>query len=355
MNTLLKFDGPRLEELLERVQAELGSDVTIVEANRTRRGGVAGFFAKEWFEVVVDPGASLTLEGEESEKGETVDAAPFLAMASAVDDVRETRTPTAAESRAFELALASVQRSAGLTEGADPAPPVLEDSAPRHRQAAPSTPAPAPAPGRRDPVPAPATRRLRDLELPLLLAHLDEMVPAALLPTGASPTIAVVGDHHTVRGVAAALAVRLGLDDSDVIVASQEVDDELPVWLRLHTPADVAARSSRWRRSGSPRVIAVELVPGREGHAWAASMLEAIAADQVRLVAKSWQLTDQLAAKAAVLGGVDGLDLVEMAAAAEPELFLELDMPVLGIDGRPATAELWAALLYERRTDVDHR
>jgi hypothetical protein len=165
----------------------------------------------------------------------------------------------------------------------------------------------------------------------------------------------VVGDHHAVHAAASAIATRLGLDETDVIVASPQPQDELPVWLRLHTPDDVAARSSRWRRSSSPRVIAVELAPGREGHAWAAAMLEAIGADQVRLVAKAWQLTDQLAAKAAVLGGVDGLELVEMDAAAEPELFLELDLAVLGIDGRPATAELWAALLYERRTDVDRR
>src|SRR3954451_4415138 len=31
----------------------MGDDVTIVEANRLRRGGVAGFFAKERFEVFV--------------------------------------------------------------------------------------------------------------------------------------------------------------------------------------------------------------------------------------------------------------------------------------------------------------
>jgi hypothetical protein len=359
LNTLLKFDGPRLDELLERVQAELGSDVTIVEANRTRRGGVAGFFAREWFEVIVDPGsaparvagpagvaAAAEAPAAASEASSAAAEDPFLALAAAVDDVREP-AEVDADARAFELALAGIQRAASLAEAPveTPRTPAATPSAEVVASAAPTEPM----------VPPPATTRLRDLELPLLLAHLDTMVPAHLLPATSAPTIAVVGDHHTVRGVAAALAVRLGLDDSDVIVASPNVDEELPVWLRLHSPEDVVARASRWRRSTSPRVIAVELDPGREGHAWAASMLEAIAADQVRLVAKAWQLTDQLAAKAAVLGGVDGLDLVEMSAAAQPELFLELDLPVLGIDGRPATSELWAALLYERRNDGDHR
>jgi hypothetical protein len=46
-------------------------------------------------------------------------------------------------------------------------------------------------------------------------------------------------------------------------------------------------------------------------------------------------MTDQLAAKATALGGVDGFDLVEVDAAAEPELFLELDLDGAG-HRRPA-------------------
>lgn len=348
MNTLLKFDGPRLDALLEQVQRELGSEVAIVEANRTRRGGIGGFFAKEWFEVLVDPGVAPVVA-----PGTDVDGSfdPFLALASTVDDVRETSTPIAPAPDnvpAFELALAAAQRVAA-------APPVVAPVTGTIPAVVPTSPTPPTGSVSADRIAPPSTRRLRDLDLPSLLGHLDEMVPPMLVPAGTAPTVAVVGDHHSVHGVAAGLAVRLGLDETDVIVASPEIQEGMPVWLRLHTPDDVVARSARWRRSTSPRVVAVELAPGREGHAWAASMLEAIGADQVRLVAKAWQLTDQLAAKAAVLGGIDGLDLVEMDAAAEPELFLELDLDVLGIDGRPATAELWAALLYERRHDGPHQ
>jgi len=50
----LRFEGGELEELLERVRAEVGPDARIVAANRIRQGGVAGFFAREGYEVVVD-------------------------------------------------------------------------------------------------------------------------------------------------------------------------------------------------------------------------------------------------------------------------------------------------------------
>ena len=54
MASQLQFEGPVLEDLLERVRAEVGPDARIVAANRVRKGGVGGFFAKEGFEVVVD-------------------------------------------------------------------------------------------------------------------------------------------------------------------------------------------------------------------------------------------------------------------------------------------------------------
>ena len=52
-----QFEGPVLEDLLERVRAEVGPDARIVAANRVRKGGVGGFFARQAFEVLVEPGA----------------------------------------------------------------------------------------------------------------------------------------------------------------------------------------------------------------------------------------------------------------------------------------------------------
>jgi len=62
----LRFEGGELEELLERVRTEVGPEARIVAANRIRQGGVAGFFAKEGFEVVVDLADS---EGGEARNG----------------------------------------------------------------------------------------------------------------------------------------------------------------------------------------------------------------------------------------------------------------------------------------------
>ncbi|WP_298462519.1 hypothetical protein [uncultured Cellulomonas sp.] len=50
----LLLDGDDLPALMQRVRAEMGSDAVVVKAERVRTGGVAGFFAKERFELTVE-------------------------------------------------------------------------------------------------------------------------------------------------------------------------------------------------------------------------------------------------------------------------------------------------------------
>ena len=54
MPRLHAFDGATLEEALARVTAEVGHDARITQAEKIRTGGVAGFFARERFEVTVE-------------------------------------------------------------------------------------------------------------------------------------------------------------------------------------------------------------------------------------------------------------------------------------------------------------
>ena len=54
MLTQLQLEGPELEPLLVRVRSELGSSARIVQAEKVRSGGVAGFFARERYELTVE-------------------------------------------------------------------------------------------------------------------------------------------------------------------------------------------------------------------------------------------------------------------------------------------------------------
>ena len=54
MSTRLLLDGEDLRTLMLRVRDEMGPDAKIVRAERVRTGGIAGFFAKEHYELTVE-------------------------------------------------------------------------------------------------------------------------------------------------------------------------------------------------------------------------------------------------------------------------------------------------------------
>jgi hypothetical protein len=53
MSTQL-YNGPSLSDVLSRVETEHGTDAKIVAARKSRRGGVGGFFSRDWYEVTID-------------------------------------------------------------------------------------------------------------------------------------------------------------------------------------------------------------------------------------------------------------------------------------------------------------
>ncbi|MGP7960217.1 hypothetical protein ACTVCO_05310 [Sanguibacter sp. A247] len=54
MSRRLLLDGPDLDALVARVRREHGPYAKVVQAERVRSGGVGGFFAREYYEVLVD-------------------------------------------------------------------------------------------------------------------------------------------------------------------------------------------------------------------------------------------------------------------------------------------------------------
>lgn len=172
MATRLLLEGPDLEELLARVREEHGTEARIVSADRLRRGGVGGFFSKQWFELGVevpdpaatpapapgpalDPGLDPALDTVEAllAMADQADSAPsFGAALSAAESPVDTPEQIAAMQRAAltgipsptpapdtaELPDLAAAIAAALAETATPAPSAATP--------APSAAAPAPAP-----------------------------------------------------------------------------------------------------------------------------------------------------------------------------------------------------------------
>jgi hypothetical protein len=120
----LLLEGPDLEELLARVREEHGTQARIVSADRLRRGGVGGFFSKQWFELgveVPDPAAAPALEPALDPALDTVEA--LLAMADRADSAPSFDAALSAAESPVDTPeqIAAMQRAA-LTGIPSPAP-----------------------------------------------------------------------------------------------------------------------------------------------------------------------------------------------------------------------------------------
>ncbi len=140
MPTRLLLDGPDIETVLTRVQEEHGSAARIVRAERVRSGGLAGFFAKERYEVSVevDPtideqpahrDASPDLAHRAASYGEPVtddDLPPALRVAQEMDGILPAPEPEPVAARvsthgtAFADVLGSITASLGPADQVAP-------------------------------------------------------------------------------------------------------------------------------------------------------------------------------------------------------------------------------------------
>lgn len=108
-----------------RVRDEMGPDARIVRAERVRTGGIAGFFAKEHYELTVEvpekprrklgrtrPAPPASEPGAGAPRGEPVGIDALMAAAEEAE-----RTPVSTASDSFAQVLASVQQMVGPVDG----------------------------------------------------------------------------------------------------------------------------------------------------------------------------------------------------------------------------------------------
>ena len=470
----LQLDGPDLEELLARAMSQAGPGGRVASADRVRRGGVAGFFAREHFEVVIefdddkgegasgraaasgpqdsataaDHGAATVTARSWSElvdvtedvleiSGTSSDAGAGTAAGSgtAPDSDIPASTPSALGSEArmpstqkasFAAMLSAIAREtvtsdgavantvnttpeAGAMDEADGAvaatPPwaitaggsltgawidAIAAAAPRHASGPQHATGPAPtsAPvlaadlftdtsaqavdARSLVQPGLAALGLPDGLLPestvltclealsnsedaqtyievALTSALQQLPEAPLPPHRAGGLLVLAGELDRALECAALLADRQGIDLDTVVVASQARHRRGVAACHLvASPEEAADLAVRSRRLPHPLLVAMHAPVSAEPDRWATRMLAALAPTAVWGVAPATHKSEDLAAWADSLGGLDALALEDLSATTSPADVLAAGIPVASLDGRQATPALWAALIAAR-------
>jgi hypothetical protein len=408
----LRFEGAVLEDLLDRVRTEVGPDARIVAANRIRKGGVGGFFAREGFEVIVDlTNTSQTSPRPSGGRGRRQARVPASVLELADDvnvsdndqiiDLSEvfngpTAAPVSTESTDFGSMLAALSRDLDEDElrvvaQAAPAPapaPQQPVQPPPAAEAAPvveppvspqahyrrvTAPAPQPAPA---PAPPPAAVILQPAPAPMPeppAAVPDARLRALGLPAELIPSAAATADLRTAmfqrfsqlppppmlpRTPGVIIAI-VGIGTAPIALA-RRLADELetdPDHIVLATPEPMSelshpddAETSRlsWRRREEPTIVACSIGPGRAQLGWAHRILNKLEPTITWAVVEASCKPDDIAHRVALLGGVDVLALNGVADSVSPAAVLGLGIPVGRIGATFATPAVWADLILER-------
>lgn len=349
--SLQRCEGSNLESVLEEVRSRFGDTVTVVEANRLRKGGIGGFFARERFEVVVDvdddesPAQPTALPGEFGVEATEDFCDRLLTLADGVSDgVGPAGGPAAVstEQPAFAAVLGSITRHLD----------------------APAAPAAAPAPG-----PAVDARMLARMGLPedirraaatnpsppagtdpsaWLVELLSDLPAPARLPQGSGSVIVVAGDRESALDLAGQLVADLGLDPGGLLVASAGYRGRaIPVDRRLTGVEAAAEARSSWRRRTRPTVVAVDAPLGRSGE-WARRVIDALEPTMVWGAVEATRKPEDLLDWSERLGGFDALGVTDLEGTVSPAAVLQCGIPVGRLEGRPATPLRWASLLAPR-------
>ena len=344
--------------MLERVRADHGARANIISADLTRSGGVAGFFARETYQVTVEvPSAPSPARSQRAAVSTIEDDPPRPEPAprptarrapAATSDFATVLGDLIEDDDAAEMAeMAERRELLRAIRDMPTADPAERDPQPRRREA------PVPPAAAADESPRVVSMAESTDAGPVALGDLLGQIERYRLAAPALPTsgvVAVVGSRGDAIEAAVGLAQSVGRAASEVMVAAPGDASVTPTLM-----AGIVATSMRRRLDRGmtgPVFVAVAVTPGIEGHRFAADVLEHLSPTQTRLAVAGWRPLDRVAQTMAGLGGPDGrgidaIDLLEAQGAPTPEAFLRLGVPVATIDGEVATTATWAAIMLD--------
>jgi hypothetical protein len=163
--------------------------------------------------------------------------------------------------------------------------------------------------------------------------------PPPALPRRSGAVIAVVGEKRAAMKLAELLAAEPAMKGAAVQVADKD---------GITTTGSKPTASARGQRQRpSKRIVAVPSAPGASS-SWTQELLDGLEPDMVWGVVPADRKSEDVAAWAVGVGGLDVLALTNVDKTVSPATVLRLGIPVGLLDWKLATPEAWADLLTDR-------
>ncbi|HVQ95044.1 MAG TPA: hypothetical protein VMU51_28685 [Mycobacteriales bacterium] len=254
-----------------------------------------------------------------------------------------------------------------LAEPAEPPyPAYLAELAEPARPPDPGEPAhlaePAGPPGPAEPVdPDGLPARLVTLGLPAGLAGLardqdrysavlqavSTLPPPPAPPARPGDVLVLVGEPVPATVMAGQLAELMRLDPARTLIATPNTAP-VPGARRVLSVLEADRKARRMHIGDLPHLVVVDAPVAGHDPVWTGAMVEALRPTAVWAVVDATRKPADLARYLQSLGTVDALAVHATGFSGDPATVLRLGVPVAWLDGRPANAGTWAALLCDR-------
>jgi len=116
----------------------------------------------------------------------------------------------------------------------------------------------------------------------------------------------------------------------------------------LGEPSVAATKAERLQNADHAWIVLVDAPVGGTDPIWVSDMCDAIGATAVWAVVDATRKTADTARHLRALGEVEALVVHGVDITSDPATVLGLDLPIVSLDGKPATPHAWAAMLCAR-------
>jgi len=116
----------------------------------------------------------------------------------------------------------------------------------------------------------------------------------------------------------------------------------------MHTPEQAAARAEKLQSADAAWIVMLDAPVGGTDPIWVNDICDALGATAVWAVVDATRKTADTAKHLRTLGDVEALVVHNVELTADPATVLGLELPIVSLDGKPATPHAWAAMLCAR-------
>jgi hypothetical protein len=182
-----------------------------------------------------------------------------------------------------------------------------------------------------------------------VLSVLAARPSAPPVPDAPGEILVVCGDLDHALPIARTLCEQSGIDQAHLMLGGPTgAGTGMHASRVLGDPPLAATKADRLQNADHAWIVVIDAPVGRTDPLWVSDMCDAVGATAVWAVVDATRKTADSARHLRSLGEVEALVVHSVDITADPATVLGLDLPIVSLDGKPATPHSWAAMLCAR-------